>query len=1288
MQRTDDHTAPRRASIEAVLASGRLTYDDALPITHRRNDLLTTIGEHQVVVVAGETGSGKSTQLPKLCLELGRGIDGVIGHTQPRRVAARSIAQRVASELGTTVGGVVGSSVRFDDRVGDATSIRVMTDGILLAELQRDPDLRRYDTLIIDEAHERSLNVDFLLGYLRQLLPRRPDLKLIVTSATIDTERFAEHFATDGVPAPVIEVTGRTYPVEVRYRPFGADAEEVGGDDSGDDSGPDDRDQVQAVCDAVVELQREGPGDVLVFFSGEREIHDAADALRELELPGTEILSLYARLSSAEQQRVFQTHAGRRIVLATNVAETSITVPGVRYVVDTGLARISRYSRRLKVQQLPIEPVSRASADQRAGRCGRVAPGICIRLYTEDDYLERPEFTEPEILRTNLASVILQMTALGLGDVVAFPFLEPPDSAAIRDGYLLLDELGAIEALDRPDEQHAQHGRERRLTPVGRKLARLPIDPRLGRMVLEAERENCVREVLVIASALSIQDPRERPQEHLQAAAELHKRFDVPGSDLLSIVALWDHLREQQRQLSSNQFRKMCRAEYLHHLRIREWSDLFSQLRRVAGQIGVRPGTEAGHPDHVHRAVLAGLLSHIGMRDPQGREYIGARNSRFVVARGSVLTRATSTRVSSKNAPRWLMAAELVETNRIYARRVATIEPEWAEQLGAHLVKRSYGDPRWDPKAGRAVCGENVTLYGLPIVSNRTIGYDRVDRAEARAWFIRHALVEGDWGAHRDHPHRDFVERNEAFRERVRAMEDRVRRSDLLDDDAVFEFFDARVGHDVVSTRHFDRWWKPARRDDPHLLDLTDEVLHSSDFRFADWPDTWRQGDIELELTYRFDPGSPLDGVTVHVPVTVLNQVSADGFDWHVPGHRFEVAAELYRTLPKDLRRRLNPANETVNAAFDRLGEPRGRLLDAWADALAAVSGVPVRADDFAPDRLSDHLRPAFVVEAADGSVLDAGRDLEAIRRRLASTTRAAVAAAAPVEERRAITTWDVGTISKVVETRTRHHVVRGHPALLDEGDSVSLRVLTNPELQTRVMRGGVRRLLLLTVPLSVRTAQQAVPRSTRLVLAAADIALADLAADCAVAAVDRVLDDHVAATGDLPWSAESFAELQRAVRDRAAPIVTEALLTACDVIVIETAVRDRLARLTADALAETVADATAQLDRLVRPGFIVRAGTRRLHDVLRYVRGIEHRLEHLGGDIARDHRRMAEVLPLEQRYATYLRSLGDRPAPPAAVELGWLLEELRISVFAQPLGVRAKVSPTRVARALTELSA
>ncbi|MDQ3544469.1 MAG: ATP-dependent RNA helicase HrpA, partial [Actinomycetota bacterium] len=840
----------RRAVHQALVGSG-LQWPDALPITARHDDLIAAISDHQVIIVAGETGSGKSTQLPKLCLELGRGIDGLIGHTQPRRVAARTIAARVAEELGTAVGDAVGYSVRFDDRVGDDTLIRVMTDGVLLAGLQRDRTLRRYDTLIIDEAHERSLNIDFLLGYLRQLLPRRPDLKVIVTSATIDTARFARHFAMDGRDAFVVEVTGRTFPVDVRYRPFGIDP-------------GDERDQVQAIIDAVGELRREGPGDVLVFLSGEREIHDTADALRRLDEPGLEVLPLYARLSSAEQHRIFDVvsgkHRGRRVVLSTNVAETSLTVPGVRYVVDAGAARISRYSRRLKVQRLPIEPISQASANQRSGRCGRVAPGVCIRLYTDDDFVNRPEFTEPEILRTNLASVILQMTAIGLGEVAAFPFVEAPDTATIRDGYLLLEELGAITGAG-TDEDGA-----RRLTAIGKRLARLPVDPRLGRMVLEAERHGCVREVLVIAAALSIQDPRERPEEHRQHADELHRRFDVAGSDLLSLVALWDYLREQQRQLSSNQFRRLCRSEYLNYLRVREWHDLFSQLRQVAGALQIRPGSEVGHPDHVHQAVLAGLLSHVGMRDRDRREFRGARGASFVLAKGSVLSRAT---------PAWVMAAELVETNRLWARRAAAIRPEWAERIGAHLVKRSYGDARWDERSGRAVTTETVTLYGLPIVAGRTIGYDQVDAAGARELFIRHALVLGEWST--DHP---FLRRNRTFVDDVGALEARLRRGHLLDDDAVEQFYDGRIPAHILSTRFFDRWWRDVSSDKPHVLDLGVDALrdpsgaavHLDDVDLL-WPSHWRHGGLDLPLSYRFAPGEPLDGVTVRIPLTALNQV-------------------------------------------------------------------------------------------------------------------------------------------------------------------------------------------------------------------------------------------------------------------------------------------------------------------------------------------------------------------------------------------------------------------------------
>ena len=828
MTDTTTETSEHPRAVAARAIQGRLAYPDTLPITERRDEILDAIRDHQVVIVAGETGSGKSTQLPKLCLEAGRAVDGMIGHTQPRRVAARTIAERVAEEVGSKLGDDVGYTVRFTDQVGDATLVKVMTDGILLAEIQRDRMLRRYDTLIIDEAHERSLNIDFILGYLRQLLPQRPDLKVIVTSATIDTARFAEHFAQPTrhgvtVPAPVIEVTGRTFPVELRYRPL-----------VDDESDEPDRDQVQGILDAVEELSHEGPGDVLVFLSGEREIHDTAEALRQLNLRSTEVLPLYARLSSAEQHKIFERAPmggpGRRIVLATNVAETSLTVPGVRYVVDTGTARISRYSRRLKVQRLPIEPVSQASANQRSGRCGRVAPGICIRLYSEDDFDARPEFTDPEILRTNLASVILQMTAIGLGDVAKFPFVEPPDRHAIRDGYALLDELAALQA----PVDGVKDG-PRQLTKIGRSLARLPVDPRLGRMVIEADRLGCVREVLVIASALSIQDPRERPQDKREQANEFHNRFKVEGSDLLSIVALWDYLRTQQRELSGSQFRRMCRKEYLNYLRVREWMDLFSQLRRIAGQLNIRPTTHESHPDHIHQAVLAGLLSHIGRRDRETREFVGARQSRFVIAPGSALTR---------RPPPWVMAAELVETNQLYARRVAKIEPKWAERAGAHLVKRSYDNVRWDPKGGRAVATEQVTLYGLPIVSDRVIGYDRVDEAQARAWFITKALIERDVADGAWIGRQKFLARNAEFLEHLRRMAARVRRLELVDDEMLFDFYAERVGAEVTSLRHFDTWWKAERQRRPDLLDLTDELVaggRGHGVRLAEYPDVWTQ---------------------------------------------------------------------------------------------------------------------------------------------------------------------------------------------------------------------------------------------------------------------------------------------------------------------------------------------------------------------------------------------------------------------------------------------------------------
>uniref|UniRef100_UPI002616A8E7 ATP-dependent RNA helicase HrpA n=1 Tax=Ilumatobacter sp. TaxID=1967498 RepID=UPI002616A8E7 len=1104
---------------------------------------------------------------------------------------------------------------------------------------------------IIDEAHERSLNIDFLLGYVKRLLPERPDLRVIVTSATIDTDRFARHFADDdGEPAPVFVVEGRTYPVEVRYRAFGADNE---------DDPNDRRDQVRAVIDAIDELEAEGDGDVLVFLSGEREIHDIADALRLEQRSGLEVLPLYARLSAAEQHRIFRSHRGRRVVLSTNVAETSITVPGVRYVVDAGTARISRYSRRLKVQRLPIEPVSQASADQRAGRCGRVAPGVCIRLYPETGYAERSEFTEPEILRTNLASVILQMTAIGLGDVDRFPFVEPPDSASIRDGYLLLDELGALVP--------GRIGAPRQLTPIGRRLARLPIDPRLGRMILEAEEQGCVREVLVIAAALSIQDVRERPKESPERAAELHRRFDVEGSDLLSIVALWDYLREQQRSMSGNRFRRLCRDEHLNYLRVREWRDLYSQLRQVAGQMKIRPGADEAHPDHVHRAVLAGLLSHVGQRDGDGREFRGAREARFVIAPGSTLTR---------RPPRWVMAAELVETNRLWARRVAAIQPEWAESLAEHLVKRSYGDPWWDARSGRAVIGESVTLYGLPIVSNRTIALGRVDARLAREMFIRHALVAGDWDARHE-----FMGRNARFVERVRLLEARVRRADLLDDEALVEFYDERLGADVVSARHFATWWKQVRRDDAELLDLTPAVL--ADRRgidLADYPDSWRISDATFPVTYRFEPGTALDGATVQVPLTALNQIDDRGFDWLIPGYRDELAALMVRSLPKEVRRHLIPMNDTTTAALQRIGPPTGAFVDALASALSEVSGHPVSSRDFDPDRLPPHLRLHIVVVDHDGVVVDAGDDLDAIRARQAGTTRSALAAATPVDERRDIVRWDIGRLDRVVERRADGgHVVRAYPTLLDRGDSVSLRVVDNEALQQRAMRGGVRRLLLMAAAPTTSRVERSLDQQAQLAVATAGVRLDELAGDCIEAAVDAVM-----ARRELPWDEGAFGELERLVRTDTPQLAADALAAAADILAAAERVRRRTASLTADALRPTVADAETHLERLVAPGFVCRSGTDRLPDVHRYVRGIEHRLDHLAGDVHRDRRRMADVRPIEREYAMAVEGL-DRVGDDVR-DLAWLLEELRMSVFAQPLGVHGPVSAKRIRRELARV--
>ena len=1285
IEEAERRLAARRDSVP------RIRYPEDLPVARRREDLQAAIRDHQVVIVAGETGSGKTTQLPKICLELGRGVRGMIGHTQPRRLAARAVAERIAEEVGSPLGEAVGYQVRFTEQVGDRSLVKIMTDGILLAEIPRDRLLTRYDTIIIDEAHERSLNIDFLLGYLKQLLPRRPDLKVIITSATIDPERFSRHFDD----APILEVSGRTYPVEVRYRPL-----TDGGDST---SGDEIRDQITAVCEAVDELQGEGPGDILVFLSGEREIRDTADALGRLVTGGrlreTEIVPLYARLSAAEQHRVFAPHRGRRVVLATNVAETSLTVPGIRYVIDPGTARISRYSTRLKVQRLPIEPISQASANQRAGRCGRVAAGICIRLYSAEDFHGRPEFTDPEILRTNLASVILQMTALGLGDIGAFPFVEPPDHRNIRDGIQLLNELHALEP---GGDQN-----RRTLTALGRRLAALPLDPRLGRMVLEGDANGCLGEVLVIAAGLAIQDPRERPSDAQQAADERHRRFADPTSDFLTLLHLWRYLRHQQKELSSSQFRRMCRAEYLHYLRVREWQDVHGQLRQIVRGLGMEPRKAPEQPaadadvseadplrppvpqaDAIHRSLLAGLLSHIGLRDPDKGDYLGARGARFAVWPGSALF---------KKPPRFVMAAELVETSRLWGRVLARIEPEWVERLADHLTVRSYSEPHWEKDRGAVMAYERVTLYGVPLVAGRKVTYGRIDPQLSRELFIRHALVQGEWRTH----HRFFAE-NRALLDDAEELERRARRRDIVvDDETLFDFYDRRVDAAVVSVRHFDAWWKKARREDPELLTFSPELLvvaGAGTVSDKDYPDTWRQGELTLPLTYQFEPGSAADGVTVHVPLAVLNQVTDTGFDWLVPGLRRELVTALLKSLPKALRRHVVPAPDVAAAVLDVVQPDDGPLLDVLADELRRRSGVIVERSDWRLAELPAHLRMTFRVVDEAGRTAGEGTDLTALQRSLGRVLTAAVARATEDIERTGLSTWDVGSIPQVVERRRGGQVVRGYPALVDEGDSVALRVLPDEAAARRAMWEGQRRLLMLGLTAPVRAAQRALPNNVKLALARAPHGSpAAVLDDCFRCAVDALMSRAGAPVDD----ADGFRRLSDEVRGDLHDQVLHVLREVAEVVTAAAAVSAACDRLDPGAGSSTgtstgtstgplrpaVADVRAHLAGLVFPGFATASGAQRLPDLVRYLRAASRRLESLPQDPPRDAVRMNRIHAIERDRQAFLARLPpERRDDEPVSRLRWMVEELRVSLFAQNLGTAYPISEERIHRAMDDL--
>ncbi|UXN25875.1 ATP-dependent RNA helicase HrpA [Curtobacterium flaccumfaciens] len=1273
-----------------------ITYPPELPVSQRRDDIAAAIRDNQVVIVAGATGSGKTTQLPKICLELGREH---IGHTQPRRIAARTIAERVAEELGGgELGGLVGYQVRFTDKVSSETRVKLMTDGILLNEIHFDRDLKRYDTIIIDEAHERSLTIDFLLGYLKRLLPRRPDLKLIITSATIDPESFSKHFDD----APIIEVSGRTYPVEIRYRPLVAEDQDDDADDESDsrtgDSGnaADDRDTLQGITDALDELAQEDPGDVLVFLSGENEIRDAQDAIEGKRYPGTEVLPLYGRLSAADQHRVFERRhtpgIRRRVVLATNVAETSLTVPGIKYVIDTGTARISRYSPRAKVQRLPIEAISQASASQRSGRAGRTSAGIAIRLYSEDDFGRRPEYTDPEILRTNLAAVILQMISLGFGDIESFPFLQPPDSRGVKDGLDLLRELRAVD-------------KDGRITKSGRQLTRLPIDPRLGRMVLEAGRQGVGREVIAIVSALSIQDPRERPLEKRAHADQLHARFADPTSDFLTLLNLWNHIEDQQEELSSSAFRRLCKAEFLNYLRIREWQDLYRQLSRAAKQVDVRVGqSRSDDGDAVHRALLAGLLSQIGLRDREKRDYLGSRNTRFVVFPGSVL---------AKKQPDAVMAAELVETSRLFARTVGRIDPAWVEPLAGDLLKRTYGEPHWEKKQGAVVAYERVTLFGVPIVQRRRVQYSRIDPEHSRELFIRHALVEGEWESQQA-----FDRANRKLRKELEQLEERTRRRDiLLDDENVYEFYDARIPADVATTRDFEGWWRTTRREQPDLLtmrrsDLLDESAAEAAEDDVEYPTQWRSGDQRLAIQYRFEPGAQDDGVSVQVPLALLPRMREEGFDWQVRGLRKELVTALIKSLPKQIRKNVVPAADWAEKIVAELPddaptEPTESFRATLAKAIQRMTYVPVSESDFDLSRVPAHLLPTWAVVDERGRRVETGKDLSALQTKLKDRTQQSVASATakgagrtggaarvasagtgrPLEQS-GLTAWPDQDLPQTLDTKQAGGVIRAYPSLVEEGTgpkaTVGVQLLATPSDRVVRMPAGVRRLVMHAVPSPVSYIQSHLTAQEKLALAASPYpSTAALFDDVLAAVVDAGI--RRAHPDGLVFTKAEF----ESVRDAVSASVVDTMFTAVSevaaVLAAQRSAERALKQANSMSLLAALSDMWQQMERLVFPGFVAVAGLDRLRRIRVYLQGIEARVQKLLQNPGRDATWMREVTVATDRYTdaggTFPPAVG---AHPELVHARWMLEEFRLSLFAQELGTAETVSLQRITKALT----
>ncbi len=1220
-----------------------IDYPESLPVSARRDDIATAIAEHQVVLVCGETGSGKTTQLPKILLEMGRGIDGMIGHTQPRRLAARAVAGRIAEELKTELGAKVGYKVRFTDQVGTDSYIKVMTDGILLAEIQRDRWLNQYDTLIIDETHERSLNIDFLLGYLKQLLRKRRDLKLVITSATIDAQRIAAHFDD----APIVEVSGRSYPVELRYRPpVTADP------DSDDLSLP------EAIDAAIDELQAEGRGDVLVFLPGEREIHEVSHALRHRR-DRFDVLPLYARLPTKEQRRIFHPGGRTRIVLATNVAETSLTVPGIRYVIDSGLARISRYSWRAKIQRLPIEKISQASANQRAGRCGRTAPGICIRLYDEEDFSNRPEFTDPEILRTNLAAVILQMANLKLGDVARFPFIDPPDPRLIRDGYRLLTELQAV------DSGH-------RLTPIGRKLARLPIDPRLGRMLLAADRLGCIDEVLIITTALAAQDPRERPRDKQQAADEQHARFNAPGSDFLTLLNLWRHLEAQFEALSRSAMQKACRKEFISFRRWREWHDLHCQLKLALRDLGIRNGgDQTAEPETIHQALLHGLLDHVGTRDEQ-QTYLGCRNRKFLIFPGSGLR---------KKPPKWLMAAEITETSKVYARTNAAIQPQWIERIGAHLLKHHVSEPHWQRRSGRVGAYEKLTLYGLVVNPKRRIDYGKVDPAGAREIFIRHALVLGEYDFRQP-----VIRDNRALIEALEDLEARSRRRDILvDEQTLYDFYDRVIPADVHSVPLFERWYK--RLDDPEILRLTKEKLTQADSAPVDaaaFPEKWRQQGLTLPLAYHFDPASDEDGVTLKIPLPLLPQIDEQRCQWLVPGLLEEKVLALIRSLPKSLRKHFVPAPDFARAACQAMTPYDGELKTALATALERMTGVKIEPSEWG-DELPKHLQMRFVVLDRKQRPIRSGRDLAALRGELKERVKKEKPPKRQQDfEKSGMRDWDFGPLPPYVEQKAAGYTVRRHPALTLENGEVALRLFDTEAEANAAMPAGLRGLIRQRLKQEIRYLDKNLPEIARLCLQFSSIGSCQaLKDDIYDAAIDHAFLDELET---LPRNADDFNALFDARHARFVEAANAIATTLGEILPRYVAIAKSIKGNLPLSLIEACGEIRSQLDAMIYPGFITATPRQWFGEIPRYLEAIRIRLEKLPHQPDKDRLRRVEIAPLIEHLEAFTPQ--QIAADPRLTEYRWLLEELRVSLFAQTLGTRQKVSPKRLDRLWKEIQA